>query len=58
MTNYYNKDLYKILDVNFDASIEEIKSAYRKLARIYHPDVAKLRKMPIDLKKFMKHTKY
>ena len=41
MANYYNKDLYKILNVNFDASIEEIKSAYRKLARIYHPDVAK-----------------
>lgn len=41
MANYYNKDLYKILNINFDASEDEIKSAYRKLVRIYHPDVAK-----------------
>lgn len=40
MANYYNKDLYKILDVNFDATTEEIKLSYRKLVRIYHPDVA------------------
>lgn len=40
MANYYNKDLYKILELSFDASPDEIKSAYRKLARIYHPDVA------------------
>ena len=39
MANYYNKDLYKILEVNYDASIEEIKLSYRKLVRIYHPDV-------------------
>lgn len=40
MANYYNKDLYKILNINFDASLEEIKLSYRKLVRIYHPDVA------------------
>lgn len=40
MANYYNKDLYKILDVNFDATTDEIKLSYRKLVRIYHPDVA------------------
>ena len=39
MANYYNKDLYKILDVNYDATIEEIKLSYRKLVRLYHPDV-------------------
>lgn len=32
------KDYYKILGVNKDASEEEIKKAFRKLAHAYHPD--------------------
>ncbi len=32
------KDLYDILGVNRDASDEEIKKSYRKLAMKYHPD--------------------
>lgn len=32
------KDYYKILDINKNASQEEIKKAFRKLAHKYHPD--------------------
>ena len=35
------KDLYQILGVKKNASESEIKSAYRKLARKYHPDLNK-----------------
>ena len=35
------KDYYKIMGVGRDASQEEIKRAYRRLARKYHPDVSK-----------------
>lgn len=34
------KDYYKILEVGRDASPEEIKKSYRKLAMQYHPDKA------------------
>ena len=49
LANYYNKDLYQILNVNFEASGEEIKSEYRKLVRIYHPDISKNK---ADISKF------
>jgi curved DNA-binding protein len=35
------KDYYKILGVPRDASSDDIKRAYRRLARKYHPDVSK-----------------
>src|SRR6476661_8570871 len=33
------RDFYEVLGIKRDASDKEIKSAYRRLARKYHPDV-------------------
>jgi curved DNA-binding protein len=32
-------DYYKILEIDRNASADDIKKAYRKLARKYHPDL-------------------
>ena len=33
------RDLYEVLEVQKGASADEIKRAYRKLAKKYHPDL-------------------
>jgi DnaJ-class molecular chaperone len=41
--SFFNKlmDLYNILNLNTNATTEEIRKAYLKLAKIYHPDKCK-----------------
>eukprot|EP01041_Mallomonas_annulata_P002107 gene2107-4117_t len=36
--NVLRKDLYKTLQIQKSANVDEIKKAYRKMARKYHPD--------------------
>ena len=41
MNKYYAKEYYSVLEISVTATETEIKSAFRKLARKYHPDVNK-----------------
>ncbi|OAY57545.1 chaperone protein dnaJ 11, chloroplastic [Manihot esculenta] len=51
--------LYEILGIPVGATSQEIKSAYRRLARTWHPDVAALDRKDKSADEFMKiHTAY
>lgn len=41
MMVFNNKNYYEILEVDIEADFAQIKSAYRRLARKYHPDINK-----------------
>jgi DnaJ-class molecular chaperone len=41
MPKFEGKDFYKLLGISSEATTDEIKSAYRKLAKIHHPDTNK-----------------
>ena len=41
MDDVSKRDYYEVLGVDQNASVDEVKKAYRKLARTYHPDVNK-----------------
>lgn len=58
MINNGKKDYYETLGVSKTASADEIKSAFRKLAKKYHPDVNKEPGAAENLKKLVKHTLY
>ncbi|MDV3184794.1 MAG: DnaJ domain-containing protein [Candidatus Phytoplasma australasiaticum] len=35
------KDYYEVLELSRDAKLDDIKKAYRRLSKKYHPDVCK-----------------
>lgn len=37
----YNKNYYKILEIDKNSSFDEIKKNYRRLSKLYHPDINK-----------------
>ncbi|KAJ6398330.1 hypothetical protein OIU77_019183 [Salix suchowensis] len=54
-----NSSLYEILRIPVGATNEEIKSAYRRLARTYHPDVVAKDRRDSSADEFMRlHAAY
>lgn len=51
--------LYEVLGLSMGASVQEIKSAYRRMARVCHPDVAAIERKDSSVDEFMRiHAAY
>ncbi|MGV8168830.1 MAG: DnaJ domain-containing protein [Candidatus Nanoarchaeia archaeon] len=48
--DYYEKDFYDILNIPEDATLDEIKKAYRDMSKILHPDVNRSKKAEAKMK--------
>ena len=62
LTEFENKDFYQILNVERKASVEQIREAYKEIAKIYHPDsnfyaeIIQTQLSPEDLSRFKRIT--
>ncbi|KAL2348608.1 hypothetical protein Fmac_002608 [Flemingia macrophylla] len=57
--SFLNSSLYDVLGIPAAASNQEIKAAYRRLARLCHPDVAAIDRKNSSADEFMKiHAAY
>ena len=52
------RDYYEVLGLSKGASDDEIKRAYRKMAKKYHPDINKEPDAEAKLKKLMRLMKF
>ncbi|KAI2467543.1 DnaJ-domain-containing protein [Annulohypoxylon bovei var. microspora] len=52
--NFPKHDLYKVLEVDSNASLDDIKKAYRELCKKVHPDKAEGGSTPENTEKFQK----